>query len=79
MVTTGIKEVRQHFAEYLAKVERGEEVIITRRSEPIARISPVKTVRSGQLASRRSLRESIAPRGNPLSQDVISSREEESF
>ena len=37
MVTAGIKEARQHLTEYLAKVERGEEVIITRRNEPVAR------------------------------------------
>lgn len=79
MVTAGIKEARQHFTEYLAKVERGEEVIITRRSEPIARISPVKPVKSVRLTSRRELRESISPAGKPLSQVVISSRNKESF
>lgn len=79
MVTAGIKEVRQHFTEYLAKAERGEEVIITRRSEPIARITPLKATRSGRLASRRGLRKSIAPEGKPLSQVVISSREHEPF
>jgi prevent-host-death family protein len=79
MITTGIKEARQHFTEYLAKVERGEEVIITRRNEPIARISPLKATGSGRLASRSGLRESITPKGKPLSQVVISSRERESF
>lgn len=79
MATAGIKETRQHFTEYLAKVERGEEVIITRRNEPIARITPFNATRSGRLASRRELRESIAPKGKPLSQIVISAREEESF
>jgi len=79
MVTAGIKEARQRFTEYLAKVERGEEVIITRRNEPVARITPVKAVTSGRLASRRDLRDSIAPKGKPLSQTVISSREGESF
>lgn len=79
MVTAGIKETHQHFTEYLAKVERGEEVIITRRSEPIARISPLKPTGSGRLASRRGLRQSIAPKGKPLSLVFISSREHESF
>lgn len=79
MVTAGIKEARQHFTEYLAEVERGEEVIITRRSQPIARITSLKANRYGRLASRRGLRESIAPKGKPLSQVVISSREKESF
>jgi prevent-host-death family protein len=79
MVTAGIKEARQHFTEYLAKVERGEEVIITRRNEPVARISPVKSPGSGRLASRRKLRESIVPKGKTLSRIVIGSREDGSF
>jgi len=79
MTTAGIKETRQHFTEYLAKVERGEEVIITRRNEPIARITSLKATRSGRLASRRGLRDSIAPTCKDLSHVVISSREEESF
>jgi len=76
MTTVGIKETRQHFTEYLAKVARGEEVIITRRNEPIARITSLKVTRSGRLASRRGLRDSIAPKGKGLSHVVISSREE---
>jgi prevent-host-death family protein len=79
MITAGIKETRQHLTEYLAKVERGEEVIITRRSEPIARISSLKPATSARLASRRKLRESIVPKGKPLSQVVTSSRKAESF
>ena len=79
MVTAGIREARQRFTEYLAKVERGEEVIITRRNEPVARISPVTHPKSGRLSSRRKLRESIVPKGKPLSRIVIDSREGESF
>jgi prevent-host-death family protein len=33
MLTAGIKDARRHFTEYLAKVERGEDVIITGRNE----------------------------------------------
>ena len=79
MVTAGIKEARQHFTEYLAKVERGEEIVITRRNEPVARILPVKNPKTGRLASRKRLRDSVVPKGEPLSQTVIRSRLEEAF
>jgi prevent-host-death family protein len=37
----GIREANQHLSRYLAAVERGEEVVITRRGRPIARLVPV--------------------------------------
>jgi prevent-host-death family protein len=40
MKTANIAEAKAHFSALLAKVEAGEEVIITRRGKPIARIVP---------------------------------------
>jgi len=74
MIKTGIKEARQHFTEYLSKVEKGEEIIITKRNEPIARISPMKTKTGGRLASRKALRETLRAKGTALSDVVIASR-----
>ena len=37
----GIREANQHLSRYIAAVERGEEVIITRRGQPVARLVPV--------------------------------------
>ncbi len=37
----GIREANQHLSRYIAAVERGEEVIITRRGQPVARLMPV--------------------------------------
>ncbi len=79
MIKTGIKEARQHFTEYLAKVEKGEEIIITKRNEPIAKISSLKTKARGLLASRKALREALRAKGKALSEVVIASRKQERY
>ena len=79
MIKTGIKEARQHFTEYLSRVEKGEEIIITKRNEPIARISPMKTKTVGVLASRKALRESLRAKGTDLSEVVLAARKRESY
>jgi prevent-host-death family protein len=37
------REANQHFAEILCAVERGEEVVISKRGKPVAIMSPHKT------------------------------------
>ena len=36
-----IREVNQHLSRYIEAVERGEDIIITKRGKPVARLSPV--------------------------------------
>lgn len=38
--TVGAFEAKTHFARLLQRVERGEEVTITRRGKPVARLVP---------------------------------------
>lgn len=38
MPSANIHEVRENLAEYLAAAERGEEVLICRRNQPVARL-----------------------------------------
>ena len=76
MISAGIREARQRFTEFLAKVENGEEVIITRHDEPVARISAFRKRARRRLASRRATRDSIGARGTPLSSLVIAERRE---
>lgn len=45
-----VHEVRDNLAEYLAAAERGEEVLICRRNQPVARLVAV------QAAPRREVR-----------------------
>lgn len=40
MVTISVREMQHHLAKYLKMVETGEEVRITRRNHPVARIVP---------------------------------------
>jgi prevent-host-death family protein len=54
MITTGIKEIKNNLSRYLAQVKAGEEILITERGRPVARI-----IRENQ--RRRSLQDSLAP------------------
>ena len=40
MKTANIAEAKSHFSALLAEVEAGEEVVITRRGKPVARLVP---------------------------------------
>lgn len=41
MTTVGAFEAKTHFSRLLERVEHGEEITITRRGEPIAKLVPV--------------------------------------
>lgn len=41
MRTAGIAELKASLSEYLATVKSGEEVVVTERGHPIARITPI--------------------------------------
>lgn len=79
MITAGVKEARQHFTEYLSRVEKGEEIIITKREEPVAKISAIQKKAKGRLLSHKDLRDSITAKGEPLSKIVVESRKEERY
>lgn len=53
MIKVGIKETKNKLSQYLARVKAGEEVIITERGQPVARI-----IRED--SRTRSLREALA-------------------
>lgn len=42
MTTMNIHEAKTHFSELVAAVERGEEVLISRRGKPVARLVSAK-------------------------------------
>ena len=44
MTTVGVLEAETGIASLLQRVERGEEIVITRHGKPIARLVPTKTV-----------------------------------
>ena len=40
-----LREANQHLSRYVKSVERGEELVITRRGKPVARLVPVDAER----------------------------------
>lgn len=54
MITAGIKEVKNNLSSYLDRVEEGEEIIITKRGKPVARI-----VKENQ--GKRGIRTALGP------------------
>jgi prevent-host-death family protein len=54
MKTVGTSEAKTHLSTLLERVERGEEITITRHGKPVARLVPVGAV------SREGLEESVA-------------------
>lgn len=41
MVQVGVRELRNHLSEYLARVAAGEDVVVTDRGHPVARLGPL--------------------------------------
>ncbi len=49
-----IHEAKTHLSRLLADVERGEEIVIARASQPIARLVPVGDAPGGESPGRRN-------------------------
>lgn len=78
VMIVNVKEVRTHFAEYIARAEQGEEIVITRNGQVVARLVPPKQ-RAGldpdDLAARRNHRHT--PKNIPNL--VLLARQEERY
>jgi prevent-host-death family protein len=59
MATVGAFEAKTHFAQLLQRVERGEEIVITRRGREVARLVPaaIKHDKDAAMSVFRRLRE----------------------
>jgi len=57
MAVIGSFEAKTHFAELLSRAERGEEITITRRGKPVARLVP--TERGHDIVAARAAAERI--------------------
>ena len=40
-MNVGIRELKAHLSEYIARARKGEDVIITDRGNPVARLEPL--------------------------------------
>ena len=78
MLEINVKEARSNLSSILDRVEKGEEIIITRRGKRVARISNIVN-NPTPLKSLKQLRDKIGVKGKSLSQTVIDQREEERY
>ena len=89
MITVGAFEAKTKFSELLDRVERGEEVVVTRHGKTVARIVPEgvqdaeaeKKAREAKaaaiLAEMERVREMLRARGVSFSyDDIVSARDE---
>lgn len=74
MIQANVREVRQNISHLLNKVLCGEEVIIQRHGEAIARIVPVQDETRKHLPSLKVFRSTISMKGS-LTKTLLSERE----
>ncbi|HEY2614047.1 MAG TPA: type II toxin-antitoxin system prevent-host-death family antitoxin [Reyranella sp.] len=69
MDTVGAFDAKTNFSALLERVERGEQIVITRRGKPVARLMPIATARkvkvSDAMAKLRKLRKGATLGGLP--------------
>lgn len=75
METIAIAEAKAHLSELLTRIEAGEEVILTRRGKPVARLTPMHRPKK-PLPSLAEFRQRIVPPGITGSEILHCLREE---
>ena len=75
MRSVGSFEAKTHLSELLASVERGEEIVITRRGTPVARLLPMAeaTGRATALKNLEAIRSKL--RGRVTTRDILDARD----
>jgi prevent-host-death family protein len=74
----GLFEAKTHLSELVARVEAGDEIVITRHNKPVAKIVPIADVSAALLERRRqalacmqAIGDEVAAQGRPITQDEI--------
>lgn len=78
MRTANIRYAREHLRHLIDEVSTGEEVILLRRGTAVARLIPIER-EPEPLPSLESFRYSIRVQGRPLSEEIVSAREDERY
>ena len=77
MLEVNVKEARSKLSELLNKVEKGEEITITRRGKKVARLVSTRT--KATLPSLKGFRQTLSVFGKPMSEVIIGSRKIERY
>lgn len=74
MKTISVGAVQKNFAGVLRQLEAGEEIIVTKRGRPVARITPPDAAR--EINWPDFSKECVTIKGKPLSDVVIEDRKD---
>jgi prevent-host-death family protein len=77
MLEINVKEARSKLSELLNRVEKGQEITITRRGKKVARL--VSTRAGKTLPSLKDFRKTLSVAGKPMSEEIIASRKTERY
>ena len=77
--TMGLFEAKTHLSELVARVEAGDEIVITRHNKPVAKLVPITSEISPELYQQRlqalaelqGIGREIAANGGPITVDEI--------
>ena len=74
METATVGEIQKNFSEVLRKIKSGEEIIVTKRGKPVAKITALGAKRD--IDWPNFFEECIEIKGKPLSEIVTEGRED---
>lgn len=77
-MNVNVREARSRFKAILDRVAEGQEVILLRHGQEVARLVPPRAG-TRRLPSLRDFRASIPRKGKPLSALIVSGREKERY
>lgn len=75
METVTVAATKAHLSELLTRIESGEEIVITRRGKPVARLSPIQTAKK-PVSSLQTCRDQLPKQKVPASEVLRLLREE---
>jgi len=79
MTTCTVAQAKAHLSELLDRVEKGEELVITRRGKPVASLSPIRPAPRGpDWTAIRAFRESL-PTGGSTATELVRASPESRF
>lgn len=76
MTTCTVAEAKAHLSDLLSRVEKGEELVITRRGQPVANLVPIRPARRApDWSAIRAFRESLPAAGSSAAELVRTVRD----
>lgn len=76
MRRAGIREARQNLSVLIDEVKKGQEIVITDRGKPVARLTPYQALSAKPLPDLSEFRESMPLLDPPLSQTITEDRDD---